>query len=310
MLKLILAQPRGFCAGVVRAIDIVEVALRKWGAPVYVLHPIVHNERVVDALAKKGAIFVGDIEHVPRGAVVIFSAHGVGAQIRRAAESRELEIIDATCPLVNKVHAAVRRFDGLGRHVLIVGHREHDEVQGTLGQITAPADVISSAVEARNIEIDADVALAFVSQTTLSSTDVREIVGILRSRFPGIAGPDAGDICYATENRQRAVRALCALVEIVLVVGSASSSNANRLLDVAHAEGRPAYLLEDGRGLQGCWFEGLARIGLTAGASTPDDAVADVLAALARIAELEISVMAGPRESVHFKFPAGLVPMS
>ncbi len=309
MLKIILAQPRGFCAGVVRAIDIVEAALRKWGAPVYVFHPIVHNERVIDVLAKKGAVFVADMEHVPRGATVIFSAHGVGVRMRQAAESRELEVIDATCPLVEKVHAAVRRFDALGRRVVIVGHREHDEVQGTLGQISAPAHVISSAVEAGHVEIDGDVPLAFVTQTTLSSTDVREIVCILRARFPGIVGPDAGDICYATENRQRAVRALCAVVDIVLVVGSASSSNANRLLDVARAEGRPAYLLADGRGLQTGWFEGLRTIGLTAGASTPDDAVADVLAALARIAETEISVMAGPSETVHFKFPAGLAPM-
>ena len=309
MLKVIIAQPRGFCAGVVRAIDIVEAALRKWGAPVYVFHPIFHNEAVVDDLAKRGAIFVADIECVPRRATVIFSAHGVGAQIRQAAESRELEVIDATCPLVQKVHAAVRRFDASGRRILIVGHREHDEVQGTMGQIAAPTQVIASAVDARNVEIDGKVPLAYVTQTTLSSTDVREIVGILRARFPGIAGPEAGDVCYASENRQRAVRALCACVDIVLVVGSASSSNANRLRDVAKAEGRPAHLLADGRGLQADWLAGLGCVGVTAGASTPDVAVADVLAALARIAETEVSVMAGPSESVHFKFPSGLAPM-
>ena len=285
MLRVVLAQPRGFCAGVERAIEIVERALQKYGPPIYVRHEIVHNRHVVDDLRKRGAVFVDDINEIPPGSMTIFSAHGVPARVESLARERGLPVIDATCPLVAKVHAEGRRYAAGGREIVLVGHAGHAEVEGTIGQIPARIHLVQTAADVAELQVgDAD-RLAYVTQTTLSVDDTRVIIAALQTRFPRILGPDVRDICYATQNRQSAVRELAKTVEIILVVGSRNSSNSNR---------------------QEEWLDGVRSVGVTAGASAPEKLVQGVLAGLRGFDEIEVSTLEGVAEDVRFRFPAEL----
>lgn len=304
MMELVLAQPRGFCAGVSRAIEIVGRALTMHGPPVYVYHEIVHNGRVVRDLQERGAVFVDDIADIPQGAVTIFSAHGVSSAVVQQAKARDLRVIDATCPLVAKVHSQAQRYARFGFEIVIIGHRGHEEVVGTQGSITGPTHVVSSIAEIDALQIDSAARVAYVTQTTLSSDDTRELIAALRARFPSIVGPELDDICYATQNRQRAVKTLAEQVDVVLVVGALNSSNSNRLREVAARQQVRAYLIEDATQLEASWFEGVDSVGLTAGASTPDclvDEVRTQLRAWGVRGEREID---GQRESVTFRLPA------
>jgi 4-hydroxy-3-methylbut-2-enyl diphosphate reductase len=305
-MKVLLAQPRGFCAGVVRAIDIVERALQRFGAPVYVHHEIVHNRHVVDDLRQKGAVFVENLEDVPEGAHAIFSAHGVGRSVEALARRRQLQVLDATCPLVNKVHGQGRRYATEGRTVLLIGHAGHPEVVGTMDQIPGTVLLVQSVAEAEALDLPTDVPLAYISQTTLSVDDTHRIIEVLTRRFPNLVGPDVGDICYATQNRQGAVRELMGQVDVMLVVGSPNSSNSRRLQEIAAEAGLPSYLLADGSELRPEWVSGARCIGLTAGASAPEVSVNDVIAALRRLAPVELVPMEGRRERAVFPLPAEL----
>ena len=307
-MRVILAQPRGFCAGVVRAIDIVERALQKYGQPVYVRHEIVHNQHVVDALKKKGAHFVEDLGHIPDGAVTVFSAHGVPQSVVQEAKSRALPVIDATCPLVSKVHAQAKRYVGQDRILILIGHPGHPEVEGTMGQAGAPVHLVSSTEDVNALDIPRDAPVAYVTQTTLSVDDTSGIIAALKERFSNIVGPDTSDICYATQNRQSAVRDLCKIADLILVVGSKNSSNSNRLQEIGVEEGLPSYLISDGSQLDPAWLAGKTTIGLTAGASAPEALVLNVIDALRRIAgdDLEVSQMNGIEEHIEFRLPAEL----
>ncbi|WP_114241529.1 4-hydroxy-3-methylbut-2-enyl diphosphate reductase [Dyella sp. C9] len=305
-MKVILAQPRGFCAGVVRAIEIVERALQRFGAPVYVHHEIVHNRHVVEDLRGKGAIFVEDLSEVPEGAHAIFSAHGVGRSVEAAAARRGLQVLDATCPLVSKVHGQGRRHAAEGRTVVLIGHAGHPEVVGTLDQIPGKVVLVQSVDEAEVLDLPADAPLAYVSQTTLSVDDTRRIIDVLRRRFSQLVGPSVGDICYATQNRQNAVRELLARVDLVLVVGSPHSSNSRRLQEIAAESGCPSYLLADGSELRPEWLHGRSAIGLTAGASAPEASVEDVIAALRRLGPMQLETMDGRSERAVFPLPVVL----
>ncbi|AIF48043.1 4-hydroxy-3-methylbut-2-enyl diphosphate reductase [Dyella japonica] len=305
-MKVILAQPRGFCAGVVRAIDIVERALQRFGAPVYVHHEIVHNRHVVDELRYKGAIFVDDLAEVPEGAHAIFSAHGVGRSVEALAARRGLQVLDATCPLVSKVHHQGQRYAQEGRTVILIGHAGHPEVVGTLDQIPGPVVLVQSVDEAEALDFPEDAPLAYVSQTTLSVDDTRRIIDVLRRRFTRLSGPSVGDICYATQNRQSAVRELVGQVDVMLVVGSPNSSNSRRLQEIAEELGTPGYLLADGSELQPSWVSDARTIGLTAGASAPEASVADVIRALRQLAPVELVTMEGRRERAVFPLPVVL----
>lgn len=305
-MKVLLAQPRGFCAGVVRAIDIVERALQRFGAPVYVHHEIVHNRHVVDDLRRKGAVFVEDLVDVPEGAHAIFSAHGVGRSVEALARRRQLQVLDATCPLVSKVHGQGRRYAAEGRTVLLIGHAGHPEVVGTMDQIPGTVVLVQSVAEAEALDLPADTPLAYISQTTLSVDDTHRIIEVLTRRFPGLIGPDVGDICYATQNRQGAVRELMGQVDVMLVVGSPNSSNSRRLQEIAAEAGLPSYLLADGSELRPEWVSGARRVGLTAGASAPEASVNDVIDALRRFAPVELVPMDGRREKAVFPLPVEL----
>lgn len=307
-MRVLLAQPRGFCAGVVRAIDIVERALERFGAPVYVRHEIVHNRHVVEDLRRKGAVFVDSLDAVPDGAVTIFSAHGVARSVTAAAAARGLPVLDATCPLVAKVHVQARRYLALGRVVVLIGHAGHAEVEGTLGQAGAGERIhlVQDAGEAARLDLPRDTPLAYVTQTTLSVDDTRGIIEVLAARFPRLEGPDVSDICYATQHRQSAVRDLCREIDLLLVVGSPSSSNSNRLREIGLELGLPSHLLPDGAALDPAWLEGVATVGLTAGASAPEAQVLDVLEALRRHVEVEVVPMSGIREDVEFRLPSAL----
>ena len=305
-MRVLLAQPRGFCAGVVRAIDIVERSLERFGAPVYVRHEIVHNRHVVDTLKGKGAVFVEELSEVPDGAVTIFSAHGVARSVEQEAAARGLPVLDATCPLVAKVHGQGKRYAARGRTLVLIGHAGHPEVEGTLGQLDGPVHLVSSAEEVARLELPADAPLAYITQTTLSVDDTRGIIAALRARFPGIEGPDVSDICYATQHRQAAVRDLCAQVDLLLVVGSRNSSNSNRLREIGVEHGLPSHLIADGSELDPAWLAGVQNVGLTAGASAPEEMVLDVLAALRRHAEVEVASMSGIRENIEFRLPVEL----
>jgi 4-hydroxy-3-methylbut-2-enyl diphosphate reductase len=304
--RVILAQPRGFCAGVVRAIDIVEHALEKYGQPVYVRHEIVHNRHVVEALKRKGARFVEELDEVPQGAVTVFSAHGVPQAIVREAERRELPVLDATCPLVSKVHAQGKRYVSKGRKLILIGHAGHPEVEGTMGQVGAPVHLVSSEADVQALAIPDDVPIAYVTQTTLSIDDTRGVIAALKRRFKDIVGPDTSDICYATQNRQSAVRELCKIAEVILVVGAKNSSNSNRLREIGLEEGVPSYLIADGSELDPGWVAGKATIGLTAGASAPEELVRNVIEALRRLGDVEVSEMDGVEEKIEFRLPAEL----
>ena len=307
LMRIVLAQPRGFCAGVVRAVDIVERALEKYGAPVYVRHEIVHNRRVVETLEAKGARFVEALAEVPAGAVTIFSAHGVSRAVEIEAEARGLPVLDATCPLVSKVHIEGRRYIAQGRTLILIGHAGHPEVEGTLGQIPGEVHLVASAADVAALPIPPDRPVAFVTQTTLSVDDTRGIIEALKARFTDLIGPDTRDICYATQNRQTAVRELARRVDVLLVVGAANSSNSNRLREIGSEQGVPCYLIPDAGALRPDWLRGAEVVGITAGASAPESLVEEVIAALGRLGPVEVSALPGIVEDVSFKLPSALV---
>ncbi len=279
-MRVILAQPRGFCAGVVRAIEIVDRALLQHGAPVYVRHEIVHNRHVVDNLRNKGAKFVEELDEVPHGAVAIFSAHGVAQAVEKDAEARGLDVLDATCPLVTKVHVQGRQYVSAGRRLILIGHAGHPEVEGTVGQIPGEVILVQSEAEVARLELPIDTPVAYVTQTTLSVDDTRGIIEALTRKFTDIVGPDTRDICYATQNRQAAVRELSSQVDVLVVVGATNSSNSNRLREIGTESGVPSYLVADGSEIRAEWFANAQTVGLTAGASAPEEMVEDVIAAL------------------------------
>lgn len=303
-LKVILAQPRGFCAGVERAIDIVERALTKFGPPIYVRHEIVHNRHVVEDLRARGAVFVDELDEVPEGAWTVFSAHGVARKVVQAAADRTLPVIDATCPLVAKVHAEGRRYASQDRELVLIGHAGHAEVEGTIGQIDGTVYLVQTVEDAMTLEVRSPERLAYITQTTLSVDDTRGIISALKARFPEIVGPDVKDICYATQNRQEAVHHLAEQVDLILVVGSKNSSNSNRLREIGTELGRPAYLIDDAGHLQPEWFNGVNSVGLTAGASAPEVLVQGVIEGLRRFGDVKIELLAGTPEDVKFKLPA------
>jgi len=303
-MRVILAQPRGFCAGVERAIDIVERALTKFGPPIYVRHEIVHNRHVVEDLRARGAVFVDELDEVPEGAWTVFSAHGVARKVVQAAADRTLPVIDATCPLVAKVHAEGRRYAAQGKEIVLIGHAGHAEVEGTIGQIDGQVYLVQTVEDAEKLEVENPGELAYITQTTLSVDDTRGIIAALKARFPEITGPDVKDICYATQNRQEAVHHLAALVDLILVVGSKNSSNSNRLREIGAELGRPSYLIDDAAHLQAEWFTGITKVGLTAGASAPEVLVQGVIEGLKRFGKVEIELLAGTPEDVKFKLPA------
>lgn len=300
---VLLAKPRGFCAGVVRAIDIVEQALRLHGAPVYVLHEIVHNSYVVDNLKKMGAIFVENIQDIPKGAICIFSAHGVASNVVQAAVARRLHIIDATCPLVTKVHAQARRYATQGCEIIMIGHAGHPEVEGTRGQVNTLVHVLDTPEQVPNLIIKNPNKLAYVTQTTLSLDDTRDIIEALKQRFPHIQGPNLQDICYATQNRQNAVKTLSKTIDVLLVVGAKNSSNSNRLKELGLQMGVPAYLINDANDLEQTWFKEHYKIGLTAGASAPEILVQGVIEKLKQWGVAHIEEMQGIEEHVNFRIP-------
>ncbi len=305
-MRLILAQPRGFCAGVVRAVEIVDRALATHGRPVYVRHEIVHNAHVVEKLRAKGAIFVEELDEVPDEALTVFSAHGVARDIVEEAARRRLPVIDATCPLVTKVHIQGRRYAARGRTIVLIGHAGHPEVDGTIGQIDAPVYLVSTAADVAALELPVDAPIAYVTQTTLSVDDTRGVIEALHARFADVIGPDVSDICYATQNRQTAVRDLCAQVDVLLVVGAQNSSNSNRLREIGVENGVPSYLIADGAALDPAWVAGAATVGLTAGASAPEELVQGVVAALRALGPVEVTTMAGIEEHQSFRLPPGL----
>ena len=302
-MEVILAQPRGFCAGVIRAIETVERALHLHGTPVYVLHEIVHNRHVVGALRDRGARFVENLEKVPLGAVTIFSAHGVSNGVVEQAIQRNLRAIDATCPLVTKVHLQARRYSGEGMEIIIVGHPGHPEVEGTRGRIDGPVHVLSTPQEVEILEVKQPDHLAYVTQTTLSLDDTREVIDNLKQRFPSITGPELQDICYATQSRQNAVRRLSQEIDLLLVVGARYSSNSNRLREAGEQNGLPAYLIEDEGEIEPKWLKNKGKIGITAGASTPEILVQGVLAKLRSYGKLSVREMRGRQETIHFSLP-------
>ncbi len=304
MMRVILAQPRGFCAGVERAIEIVERALKKFGPPIYVRHEIVHNRHVVEDLRQRGAVFVDELDQVPDGAMTIFSAHGVAKKVEQDAAARRLPVIDATCPLVAKVHNEGRRYAAQGREIVLIGHAGHAEVEGTIGQVPGTVHLVQTAADVANLRIRDPDKLAYITQTTLSVDDTRGIIAALKARFPTIVGPDVRDICYATQNRQQAVRELAKQVDLILVVGSRNSSNSNRLREIGEELGRPAYLIDDASAMQREWFHNVESVGVTAGASAPESLVRGVLSGLREIGEIEVATLDGVAEDVRFRFPA------
>ncbi len=306
MMRVILAQPRGFCAGVERAIEIVERALKKFGPPIYVRHEIVHNRHVVEDLRTRGAVFVDELEEIPAGAMTVFSAHGVAKRVEEVARERGLPVIDATCPLVAKVHNEGRRYAAQDREIVLIGHAGHAEVEGTIGQIPGKVHLVQTVEDVANLQPGTPTRLAYITQTTLSVDDTRHIIAALVARFPGIVGPDVRDICYATQNRQQAVHDLAKQADVILVVGSRNSSNSNRLREIGEELGRPAYLIDDAAALRPEWFTGVATVGLTAGASAPETLVQGVIDGLRAFGEIEVTTLAGVAEDVRFRFPAEL----
>ena len=304
--RVLLAGPRSFCAGVERAIDAVERALEKFGPPVYVRKQIVHNSHVVGALEQRGAIFVDELSQVPVASTVVLSAHGVSPEVRAEAHRRGLRVVDATCPLVNKVHVEARRFAQEGYRIVLVGHDGHEEVEGTLGEAPDRTAVVDSVEAVGRLEIGAGERVAYLAQTTLATDEVDEIVGALRRRFPGAVGPGTDDICYATQNRQDAVRAVARRADVVIVVGSVNSSNSNRLVEVAEREGCEAHLVDDPGDLDPDWIGDASTVGLTAGASAPETLVRDVVAALRGLGLQELEEDAVTTERVRFRAPDGV----
>jgi 4-hydroxy-3-methylbut-2-enyl diphosphate reductase len=306
MIRVVLAQPRGFCAGVERAIEIVERAIEKYGPPIYVRHEIVHNRHVVERLRAKGAKFVDEIDEIPPGAVTIFSAHGVASAIETRAGERGLPVIDATCPLVSKVHIEGQRYANQGREIILIGHAGHPEIEGTMGRITGKVHLISRPEEVGALRVSDPEKLAFITQTTLSVDDTRAVIEALKARFPSIVGPDTKDICYATQNRQHATLELAKIVDVVLVVGAPNSSNSNRLREIAAEFGVPSYLIEDASALDPRWLDGVSAVGITAGASAPDALVEELVERLRELDEIEIQRLSGVTENVRFRMPSQL----
>ncbi|NML61342.1 4-hydroxy-3-methylbut-2-enyl diphosphate reductase [Massilia sp. RP-1-19] len=304
--EILLAQPRGFCAGVDRAIEIVERALLQFGAPIYVRHEIVHNAYVVDDLRNKGAIFIEELDDVPAGNTLVFSAHGVSKAVRAEAESRGLKIFDATCPLVTKVHVEVAKMRKQGCEIVMIGHDGHPEVEGTMGQTEAGMHLVETVADVATLRVGNPDQLAYVSQTTLSVDDTADIIAALKQRFPNIIEPKKGDICYATTNRQEAVKFMAPQVDIVVVVGSPNSSNSNRLREVADKMGTPAYMVDNAAQIDPQWLEGKVRIGVTAGASAPEVLVQAVIDRLKQLGARSVRALDGVEEHVTFPLPKGL----
>ncbi len=305
-MEILLANPRGFCAGVDRAIGIVERALALHGAPIYVRHEVVHNKFVVDGLKAKGAIFIEDLADVPPGSILIFSAHGVSQPVRQEAEARGLTVFDATCPLVTKVHIEVARMREHGKEIVMIGHKGHPEVEGTMGQVKGGMYLVESPDDVARLQVDDENNLAFVTQTTLSIDDAGAIINALRTRFPNIVGPKKDDICYATQNRQDAVKALSSQCDVVIVVGSPNSSNSNRLREVARNMNVPAYLVDNARELNPEWIKGKRHVGITAGASAPEVLVRELVERIREIGPVSIREIVGAEESVVFPIPKSL----
>jgi len=305
-MEVLLAQPRGFSAGVDRAIEIVERALVTHGAPIYVRHEIVHNTYVVNDLRAKGAVFVRELVEVPAGGTVVFSAHGVSKAVQQEAASRGLRVFDATCPLVTKVHVEVSKMHAAGYEIVMIGHQGHPEVEGTMGQLKAGMHLVESIADVDNLQVRDPERVAYVTQTTLSLDDAAAIIEALKRRFPGIAEPKRADICYATQNRQDAVKFMAPQVDIVIVVGSPNSSNSNRLREVAERFDVPAFLVDTAAQLDPAWFEGRRRIGVTAGASAPEVLVEELLAALRAMGAGSVRALEGVTEDVVFPMPKGL----
>lgn len=304
--EVLLANPRGFCAGVERAIDIVERALARFGAPIFVRHEVVHNKFVVDDLRAKGAVFVEELDEVPAGSTVIFSAHGVSLAVRAEAERRGLRIFDATCPLVTKVHIEVARMREAGREIIMIGHKGHPEVEGTMGQVGDGIHLVESVADVATLKVANPDQLAYVTQTTLSMDDAAAIVAALRERFPAIVGPKKDDICYATQNRQDAVKIMVPQADLIIVVGSQNSSNSNRLREVAELRGVPAYLVDNADGIDPAWLTGKRRIGVTAGASAPEVLVMAVIERLKQLGATSVRQLEGVLEKVTFPLPKEL----
>ncbi len=305
--NVLLASPRGFCAGVERAIEIVERAIELYGPPVYVRHEIVHNKHVVESLREKGAIFVEEVDDIPKGAHAIFSAHGVSASVVEAAADRGLEVIDATCPLVSKVHKEGQNHVGKGRQVILIGHAGHPEVEGTQGQIPGGVLLVTDPADVAKLRVDDPDQLAYVTQTTLSVDDTRDVITALRKRFPNIVGPDVKDICYATQNRQDAVRELAPKVELLLVVGAHYSSNSNRLRDLGAAMGIESHLIASADDMKPSWLVGVETVGISAGASAPEELVQGVITRLSNFGEVKVSALSEVEENITFKLPRELL---
>ena len=306
MIDVVLANPRGFCAGVDRAIAIVEKALAQFGAPIYVRHEVVHNRYVVDDLRTKGAVFVDELADVPPGSTVVFSAHGVSSAVRKEATARGLTVFDATCPLVTKVHVEVTKMRDQGREIVMIGHAGHPEVEGTMGQLPDGIYLVESVGDVQRLQVRDGTRLAYVTQTTLSVDDAAMVVDALKLRFPAIVGPRKDDICYATQNRQDAVKFMAPLCDIVIVVGSPNSSNSNRLREVAANRGIPAYMVDDASEVQTEWLEGKRRVGVTAGASAPELLVRQVIERLRELGAFAVRELDGTMETVVFPLPKGL----
>lgn len=306
--EILLVRPRGFCAGVERAIAIVELAIKKFGAPIYVKHAIVHNRHVVERLQSMGAVFVEELKDIPKGARAIYSAHGVSPAVREEAGRRKLSVVDATCPLVTKVHTEARRFAAEGRTIFLIGHRDHVEVIGTMGEAPEHMIVIGSVEEAEAVKVETPEHVAYLTQTTLSLDDTQAILDVLRRRFNALIGPRKDDICYATQNRQNAVQAMVGEADVILVVGSEHSSNSNRLAEVARARGVPAYLVESHAQLDPEWLDGARCIGVTAGASAPEEVVQELVTCLARDYGATVREIEVVPENVSFPLPAQVLP--
>ncbi len=304
--KIILAKPRGFCAGVERAIEVVEQALSHFSGPIYVRKEIVHNPHVVNALRQKGAIFVQELNAVPQSSTAIFSAHGVSPAVHQAAKQRSLQVIDATCPLVTKVHVEAKRFAQKGYTILLIGHQGHEEVEGTLGEAPDAIRLIQTVEDARRVAIDNPDKVAVITQTTLSIDDTREIIDVLKGRFPMLVNPSKDDICYATQNRQNAVKAIAKEAQVILVIGARNSSNSIRLTEVARDAGRKAYLINSANEIDPAWFEGVACVGVTSGASAPEHLVQEVVEALKHLGATQIEEVELVKENVSFGLPSEL----
>lgn len=305
--KLLLAKPRGFCAGVERAIDVVNMALETCGPPIYVRKEIVHNKHVIHSLAQKGAVFVEELDEIPEGALTIFSAHGVSPQVRTLAAAKRLQVIDATCPLVTKVHLEAVRFAREGRSIILVGHAGHDEIIGTMGEAPGHIQLVGSAEEAEKVQVPDPTRVAVITQTTLGVDDTREIIDVLRRRFPTLGTPSSDDICYATQNRQTAVKLLAKVADLVLVLGSDNSSNSRRLREVAEMTGARACLIEDASKIDRRWLEGVGSVAITAGASAPEHLVREVVAYFRELGVEEVEEVQTIEETVTFTPPPELV---